>query len=91
MADPSFYYAIFKKFQAAAGGNVYPGSGHVNDDDQSGELSGGFSLRQTQDMFGLYQHLSPHAPDFTVDDSVNPPTKLNSMMMPSIPTAPTHC
>ena len=87
MADPSFYYAIFKKLQAAAGGNVYPGSGHVNDDDQSGELSGGFSLRQTQDMFGLYQHLSPHAPDFTVDDSVNPPTKLNSAMMPLNPNS----
>ena len=87
MADPSFYYAIFKKFQSMAGGNVNPGSGHVNDDDQSGELSGGFSLRQTQDMFGLYQHLSPHAPDFTVDDSVSPPTKLNSMMMPLNPNS----
>jgi hypothetical protein len=66
MADPSFYYAIFKKFQSVAGGNSAPGFGHVNDDTSS-ELDGGFSLLQTQDQYGLYHHLGPHATDYTVD------------------------
>jgi hypothetical protein len=66
MPDPSFYYAIFKKFQSVAGGNSAPGFGHVNDDNSS-ELDGGFSLLETQDQYGLYHHLGPHATDYTVD------------------------
>jgi hypothetical protein len=80
MTDPSFYYAIFKKFQAVAGGNSAPGFGHVNDDNSS-ELDGGFSLLHTQDQFGLYQHLGPHAPDYNVDAT----TKLDPSMMPLNP------
>jgi hypothetical protein len=78
MTDPSFYYAIFKKFQAVAGGNVALGFGHVNDD-ASPDLDGGFSLLHTQDQYGLYGHLGPHASDYTID---NNNTKLNSAMQP---------
>src|SRR5258708_8603140 len=78
MADPSFYYAIYKKFQAVAGGNSAPGFGHVNDD-ASPELSGGFSLLETQDQYGLYGHLSPHASDYIID---NNNTKLDSAQQP---------
>jgi len=78
MTDPSFYYAIFKKFQAVTGGNVTPGFGHVNDD-ASPELDGGFSLLETQDQYGLYGHLGPHASDYTID---NNNTKLNSTQQP---------
>jgi len=78
MTDPSFYYAIFKKFQAVAGGTVAPGFGHVNDD-ASSDLSGGFSLLHTQDQLGLYGHLGPHASDYTID---NNNTKLNSAQQP---------
>jgi len=78
MTDPSFYYAIFKKFQAVTGGNVTPGFGHVNDD-ASPELDGGFSLLETQDQYGLYGHLGPHASDYTID---NNNTKLNSAQQP---------
>src|SRR5216683_2885555 len=78
MTEPSFYYAIFKKFQAVAGGTVAPGFGHVNDD-ASSDLSGGFSLLHTQDQFGLYGHLGPHASDYTID---NNNTKLNSAQQP---------
>jgi hypothetical protein len=58
MADPSFYYAIFKKFQSVSGGNPAPGFGHVNDDN-SADLDGGFSLLETQDQYGLCGHLGP--------------------------------
>jgi hypothetical protein len=78
MADPSFYYAIFKKFQSVSGGNPVPGFGHVNDDN-SADLDGGFSLLETQDQYGLYHHLGPHAGDYTID---NNNTKLNSQMQP---------
>ncbi|HMK02044.1 MAG TPA: hypothetical protein VK552_22215 [Reyranella sp.] len=78
MTDPSFYYAIFKKFQAVTGGNVTPGFGHVNDD-ASPELDGGFSLLETQDQYGLYGHLGPHASDYIID---NNNTKLNSAQQP---------
>jgi hypothetical protein len=78
MTDPSFYYAIFKKFQAVTGGNSAPGFGHVNDD-ASPELDGGFSLLETQDQYGLYGHLGPHASDYIID---NNNTKLNSAQQP---------
>ena len=83
MADPSFYYAIFKKFQMVTGGNAEPGFGHVNDDTSS-ELSGGFSLLETQDQYGLYHHLGPHAGDYTIDNSN---TLLNSAMLPLNPNS----
>ena len=83
MADPSFYYAIFKKFQSVSGGNPAPGFGHVNDDN-SPDLDGGFSLLQTQDQYGLYGHLGPHAGDYTID---NNNTHLNSQMMPLNPNS----
>lgn len=79
--DPSFYYAIFKKFQAVAGGNAFPGFGHVNDD-ASSELDGGFSLLHTQDQYGLYGHLGPHAPDYTIAPNN---TKLDPSMVPLPP------
>ena len=83
MADPSFYFAIFKKFQSVSGGNVAPGFGHVNDDN-SADLDGGFSLLQTQDQYGLYGHLGPHAGDYIID---NNNTKLNPQMMPLNPNS----
>ena len=66
MTDPSFYYAIFKKFQSVSGGNPAPGFGHVNDDN-SNDLDGGFSLLHTQDQYGLYGHLGPHA-EYVIDN-----------------------
>ena len=44
MADPSFYYAIFKKLQASCGSNLATGYGHLNSD-TSDDLAGGFTLR----------------------------------------------
>ena len=68
MTDPSFYYAIFKKFQAVAGGNPAPGFGHVNSDN-SADLDGGFSLLQTQDHTGSSAISAPHAGDYTIDNN----------------------
>jgi len=60
MTDPSFYYAIFKKLQASCGSDLASGYGHLNDD-TSDDLAGGFSLRETQGIYGLYKSLQPGA------------------------------
>ena len=73
MADPSFYYAIFKKFQAVAGGNSAPGFGHVNDDNVRRASTAASACSQTQDQYGLYHHLGPHATDYTVDAADHAP------------------
>jgi hypothetical protein len=66
MTDPSFYYAIFKRFQASCGSDFVYGSGHLSADADP-ELAGGFSLQDPQDPFGLYQHLAPGATAYTAD------------------------
>jgi hypothetical protein len=81
MADPSFYYAIFKKLQAACGGDLATGGGHLSPDDDP-ELAGGFSLREPQNQYGIYKHLSTtHASDYTADGV----TPLDSSMQPLNP------
>ena len=42
--DPSFFFAIFKRLQAATGGMLTTGGEHF-DSDGSMDLAGGFSLR----------------------------------------------
>jgi hypothetical protein len=66
MTDPSFYYAIFKRFQASCGSDFVYGYGHLSADADP-ELAGGFSLQDPQDPFGLYQHLAPGATAYTAD------------------------
>ncbi len=78
--DPSFFYAIFKKFQASCGSDLTFGWGHLSADDDP-ELAGGFSLADPQDQYGINQHLSPHASDYHVDAN----TTLDSTMQPLNP------
>jgi hypothetical protein len=67
MTDPSFYYAIFKRLQAATGSmSVYDGGDHFADDDTL-YLAGGFSLRSTDNKYGIFAQLSynaTHYPDY---------------------------
>src|SRR5260370_25542173 len=53
----SFYFAIFRKFQAICGFG-----GHVNPDSAPwDQLYGGFSLQSTQDPQGIFGQLGPQA------------------------------
>jgi len=67
MTDPSFYYAIFKRLQAATGSrSVYDDGDHFADDDTL-YLAGGFSLRSTDNKYGIFAQLSynaTHYPDY---------------------------
>src|SRR5262245_29413090 len=58
----SFYYAIFKKLQAVAGGSY---SEHLEPTTPA-ELSGGFSLKSTTDPNGIKGVLSPAAVNYHV-------------------------
>ena len=82
MTDPSFYYSIFKKLQATCGNDLAYGSGHMAADDDA-ELSGGFSLQDSADQYGLYKHLSPHATDYSADGV----TALDPSMQPLNPAS----
>jgi hypothetical protein len=82
LADPSFSYSIFKKFQATGGTDLVFGYGHLSADADP-ELAGGFSLQDSQDQYGLYKHLSPHASDYTADGV----TALDPMMQPLNPAS----
>ena len=85
MTDPSFYYAIFKKLQASCGSDLASGYGHLNGD-TSDDLAGGFSLRETQGIYGLYKSLQPGvtgAAAYTADGVGH----LNSTMQPLDPTS----
>src|SRR5215510_12804970 len=46
LMDPSFFFAIFKRLQAATGGMLTTGGEHF-DSDGSMDLAGGFSLRSS--------------------------------------------
>src|SRR6266852_3682520 len=55
----SFYFAIFRKFQAICGAVQ---QGHVNADSAPwDQLYGGFSLQSTQDPQGIFGQLGPQA------------------------------
>src|ERR1700681_2874641 len=55
----SFYFAIFRKFQAICGGVQ---QGHVNADSAPwDQLYGGFSLQSTQDPQGIFGQLGMQA------------------------------
>jgi hypothetical protein len=57
----SFYFAMFKRFQAICG----TGSGHVNPDTaDANTLYGGFSLESTQDPQGIFKMLGPQATSY---------------------------
>jgi hypothetical protein len=59
----SFYYAIFKRLQYVAGGD---NSEHINPPDPT-QLSGGFSLRSTQDPNGIFGTLSAARLNYTFE------------------------
>src|SRR5262245_3755047 len=60
----SFYYAIFKKLQAATG-NIYAfGQEHFNPDENDNELAGGFSLNAADSPYGVFGALSAAAPTY---------------------------
>src|SRR5262245_9229643 len=60
----SFYYAIFKKLQAATN-NIYAfDQEHFNPDENDNELAGGFSLNAADSPFGVFGALSPAAPTY---------------------------
>jgi hypothetical protein len=82
MTDPSFYYAIFKKFEAACGSDLAYGYGHLSADADP-ELAGGFSLQDPPDQYGLFKHLAPHASDYTADGV----GKLDPSMQPLNPAS----
>jgi hypothetical protein len=57
----SFYFAMFKRFQAICG----TGSGHVNPDSaDASTLYGGFSLYSTQDPQGIFGQLGTQATSY---------------------------
>ena len=57
----SFYFAMFKRFQAICG----TGSGHLNPDTaDANTLYGGFSLESTQDPQGIFKMLGPQATSY---------------------------
>jgi hypothetical protein len=58
MADPSFYYAIYKKLQALA----FAHGAHNNaDNDPNDQFYGGFSLRFADATYGIFTQLGPAA------------------------------
>jgi hypothetical protein len=58
----SFYFAMFKRFQAICGGAQ---QGHVNlDSAPANQLYGGFSLHSTQDPQGLFGQLGTQATQY---------------------------
>jgi len=62
--NTSFYYAIFKKLQAATG-NIYAFSQeHFNPDENDNELAGGFSLNAADSPYGVFGALSAAAPTY---------------------------
>ena len=66
--DPSFFFAIFKRLQAATGGMLTTGGEHF-DSDGSMDLAGGFSLRSSVNSpllnpHGLFGQLGPFADTF---------------------------
>jgi len=69
----SFYFAMFKKFQAICG--IFIAPGHVNDDSASAStLYGGFSLQSTQDPFGIFGHLGPQSTTYQLSPAMTPLT-----------------
>ena len=83
--DPSFYYAIFKKFQSASGGNAGAGL-RACQRRRLGRTRGGFSLRQTQDSSGSTAISRRTRGDYTVDDSDNA-HQARPQMMPLNPNS----
>jgi hypothetical protein len=61
----SFFYAIYRRLQASAGGMSIFGQEHF-DVDNSDDLGGGFSLKETTGPYGLFGSLSPAAPNFGI-------------------------
>jgi hypothetical protein len=57
----SFYHAIFKKLQAASGSQSLYLTGDHFADDESFDLAGGFSLRSTDNKYGIFGQLSHNA------------------------------
>jgi hypothetical protein len=95
----SFYFAIFRKFQAICGGVQ---QGHVNPDSAPwDQLYGGFSLQSTQDPQGIFGQLGPQASHYPPLSSglrpLNPASivpadnplwvMLNTSLEPSPPTS----
>lgn len=76
-SDPSFYYAIFKKLQAATAWQYEGEAGHTNQLEPF-EVSGGFSLRSTDHPNGIFGSLSSYAPTF-------PEFSLQQGWMPLVP------
>lgn len=61
----SFFYAIYRRLQASAGGMSIMGQEHF-DVDNSDDLGGGFSLKETTGPYGMFGSLSPAAPNFGI-------------------------
>jgi hypothetical protein len=58
----SFYFAMFKRFQAICGGAQ---QGHANPDSApANQLYGGFSVQSTQDAQGIFKKLGPQAASY---------------------------
>jgi hypothetical protein len=66
----SFYFAMFRRFQAICG---IGGSGHVNPDSTDAQyLYGGFSLQSTQDAQGIFGQLGPQAATWQLTPGMQP-------------------
>jgi hypothetical protein len=61
----NFFYAIYRRLQASAGGMSIQDAEHFNVDN-SDDLGGGFSLRETSGPHGLFGSLSAAAPNFGI-------------------------
>ena len=79
----SFYYAIFKKFQAAAG-NIYAFGQEHFAPEASNDVAGGFSLRAADDTDGVMGALSSQATMYGVTPGWRPinPNSNDPMLSP---------
>ena len=79
----SFYYAIFKKFQAAAG-NIYAFGQEHFAPESSNDVAGGFSLRAADDTDGVMGALSSQATMYGVTPGWRPinPNSNDPMLSP---------
>jgi hypothetical protein len=69
MADPSFYYAIFKRLQATAASH----GAHMNaDNDPPGNFYGGFSLKYADATYGIFNKLGPQASAWGLTPGMKP-------------------
>ena len=69
MADPSFYYAIFKRLQAVAASH----GAHINsDNDPQDQFYGGFSLKYADATYGIFTHLAPQSSFWGYNQTMKP-------------------